>query len=99
MVSSRKKDKTIHSEAREMINHVNHQCKQEAVEKSPILPICLADERTVNFCGVLVAAVKQIRWDSRQRNYAELKPYIFDKVHIFPYNVCSHCQRRSFSPE
>jgi hypothetical protein len=32
MVSSRKKSKTIHSEAREMINHVNHQCKQEAVE-------------------------------------------------------------------
>jgi hypothetical protein len=34
MVSSQKKGKTIHSEDREMINHVNHQCKEEAVEKS-----------------------------------------------------------------
>jgi hypothetical protein len=39
--------KTIHSEAREMINHVNHQYKQEAVEKSLILHIFRADERTV----------------------------------------------------
>jgi hypothetical protein len=45
MISSRKKGKTNHSEAREMINHVNHQCKQEAVEKNLILPICHADER------------------------------------------------------
>jgi hypothetical protein len=63
---------------------MNHQCKQEAVEKSLILPICHVDERTVNFCEVLVATVKQIRRESRERNYAELKPYIFDKVHMFP---------------
>jgi hypothetical protein len=65
-----------------MINHVNHQCKQEAVEKSLILPNCHADERTAKYCGASVATVKQIRWQSRERNYAELKPYIFDKVHI-----------------
>jgi hypothetical protein len=66
-----------------MINHVNHQCKRDAVEKSLILPICRADERTANCCGVKVAIVKQIRRESRQRHYVELKPYIFDKVHIF----------------
>jgi hypothetical protein len=84
MISSRKKGKTIHSEAKEMINHVNHQCKQEAVEKSLILPICRADERTGNYYGVSVATVKQIRQENRQRNYAVLKPYIFEKVHVFP---------------
>jgi hypothetical protein len=82
MFSSRKKGETIHSEA--MINHMNHQCKQEAVEKSLILPICHADERTVKYFRVSVATVKQIRRESRERNYAELKPYIFDKVHLFP---------------
>jgi methylthioribose-1-phosphate isomerase len=99
MVSSQKKAKTIHSEAREMINHVNHQCKQEAVEKSLILPICRADERTANYYGVSVAAVKHIRQESRRRNYAKLKPYIFDKVHMFPHNVHPHWQGKSFSPE
>jgi hypothetical protein len=84
MASSQKKGKTIHSEAREMINHVNHQGKQEAVEESLILRICRADERTANCCGVSVATVKQIRRESRERNYAELKPYIFDKVCMFP---------------
>jgi hypothetical protein len=74
MVSSQKEGKTIHSEARELISHVNHQCKQEAVEKSLILPICRADERTANYCGVSVATVKQIRRESREKNYAELKP-------------------------
>jgi hypothetical protein len=68
MDSSQKKGKTIHGEAREMIDHVNHQCKQEAVENSLILPICCADERTANYCGVLVATVKQIRQKSRERN-------------------------------
>jgi hypothetical protein len=61
MVNSRKKDETIHSEVREMINHVNHQCKQEALEKCLILPICCADERTANYVGVSVDIVKQIR--------------------------------------
>jgi hypothetical protein len=84
LVSSQKKGKTIHSEARELINHVNHQCKQEAVEKSQILPICYADERTTNYRRVFLATVKQIRWDSREKNCAELKPYIFDKVHMCP---------------
>jgi hypothetical protein len=79
MASSRKKGKTIHSEAREMLNRVTHLCKQEAVEKSLILPICCADERPANHCGVSVATVKQIRWESRERNYAELKPYIFKR--------------------
>jgi hypothetical protein len=58
MVSRRKKGKTIHSEAREMINRVNHQCKREAVKKSLVLPICRAGERTANCCGVKVVTVK-----------------------------------------
>lgn len=66
MVSSQKMGKTVHSEAREIISHVSHQYKQKAVEKSLILPICLAEERTVNCCGVLLARVKQIRWESRE---------------------------------
>jgi hypothetical protein len=97
MVSSRKKGKTIHSEAREMINHVNHQCKQDVVEKSLILSICHADERTANYCGVSVATVKQIRRESRERNYAELKPYIFDKVHMFPPHLPALPRSKLFS--
>jgi hypothetical protein len=54
------------------------------VEKSLILLICCPDEVTANYCEVSVARVKQIRWESRKRNYAELKPYILDKVHMFP---------------
>jgi hypothetical protein len=99
MVSSQKKGKTIHSEAREMITHVNHQYKQEAVEKSLILPIRYSDGRKANCCGVSVASVKQIKWESRKRNYAELKPYIFDKVCMFPHNISLHCQGQSFSSE
>lgn len=44
--------KTIRSEAREIINHVNHQRKQEAMEKGLILPVYHADERRANHCGV-----------------------------------------------
>jgi hypothetical protein len=84
IVSSREKGKTIHSEARKMIYNANHQYEQDAVEKSLVLPICRADERTANCCGVSVATVKQIRRESRERNYAELMRYIFDKVHMFP---------------
>jgi hypothetical protein len=83
MVSSRKEAKTIHSEARNMINHVNRRFEQEAVEKSLILPICREDERTANCCVVSVATMNQTRRDSRETNYAELKPYVFDKVHMF----------------
>jgi hypothetical protein len=43
--------------------------------------------------------MKQIRWESRKRNYAELKTYIFDKVQMFPHNVSPHYQVQSFSPE
>jgi hypothetical protein len=42
-----------------MINHVNHHCK-EAVEKSPILPICQADERRVNYSGGMNATVNTL---------------------------------------
>jgi hypothetical protein len=84
MVRSRKKGKTMHGEGREIINHMNHQCIQEAVEKSLILPICHADKRTANYCVVSVVTVKQIRQEGKQRNYAVLKPCLFDKVHVFP---------------
>jgi hypothetical protein len=53
MVTSRKKGKTIHSEAREIINDVNHHCKQEAVEKSLILclfAVQMTEKRTVVEC-------------------------------------------------
>jgi hypothetical protein len=72
-----------------MINRVNHLCKQEAV-KSLILPICCEDWKKVNYCGLLVATVKQIRWESRERNYADLKPYVFDKVHDVPPATSAH---------
>jgi hypothetical protein len=48
------------------------------------LPICRADERTANYCGALIATVKQIRRESRKRNYAELKPDIFDQGPYVP---------------
>jgi hypothetical protein len=53
-----KKSKIIHCEAKKMTNHVNQQCKQEAVEMILILPICRAGEKTVNYCEVLVARMK-----------------------------------------
>jgi hypothetical protein len=67
MANSRNKGETIHSEARDLINRVNHRCKQEAVKKSLILPICRADEKTANYCGGSVATVKQIRRESRDK--------------------------------
>jgi hypothetical protein len=69
---SQKRGKTIHTEAREMTNHVNHRCKEGVVEKSLVLSVYRADERTANCCGMSVATVKQIRRDSREKNYAEL---------------------------
>jgi hypothetical protein len=99
MVSRRKKGKTINCEAREMKNHVNHQCKQEAVEKSLILPIRRSDERTVNCCGVSVATVKQIRRESRKRNYAEKNLIFLTRSICSPHNVSPHCQSQIFSPE
>jgi hypothetical protein len=82
-----------------MINHMNQQCKQEAMEKSLILPICCADERTANYCKVSVAAMKQIRRESRERNYALLKPFILTRSVCFHRNIHLHCQGQSFSPE
>jgi hypothetical protein len=34
-----------------------------------------------------------------RKHYAQLKPYIFDKIHMFLSNVHPHCQGQSFSPE
>jgi hypothetical protein len=95
MVSSQKKGKTIHHEDSEMINHVNNQCKQ-AVEKSLILPICLANERTENSCGVSVE-----QWNKLDRTAeTEIMPYIFDKINMSPpHNIHPHCHGQSFFPE
>jgi hypothetical protein len=49
-MASRKKGKTIHIEARDMINHVNHQCKQEAVEKSGFAYLQIKEQRTIVDC-------------------------------------------------
>jgi hypothetical protein len=68
VASSRKEGKIIHSEAREMVNHVNLHRNEESVDKSLILPICNVDERTANYWGVSVATVKQIVRDSRERS-------------------------------
>lgn len=78
MASSLKKYKAIHSEAREMINGVNYQCK-EAAEKSLISTVYRGDERTANCYGVLFATVKQIGREDRQINYAGLKSCSFTK--------------------
>lgn len=59
------KGKTIHSEPREMINYVNHQRKQEALENGLILP--------ANYCRGSVATVKNVKRHSRQKNYANLR--------------------------
>jgi hypothetical protein len=67
-----------------MINHVNHQHKKGSSGEDSHFAFCHADERTENYCGVSVSTVKLIRWESRDRNYAQLKPYIFDKVRMFP---------------
>jgi hypothetical protein len=69
-----------------MINHVNRQCKQNTVEKSLILTVCRADERTTNCYGVSVTAVKGIGQESRD------KLFFIDKVHVIPYNVLQHCE-------
>jgi hypothetical protein len=42
-----------------MVNHVNRWRKQEATEKSLILPIFRADERTTKCYDASVAAVEQ----------------------------------------
>jgi hypothetical protein len=48
-----------------------------------MLLICCADAKTAKYSETLVAEVKTIRWESRERNCTELKPYIFDKVCMF----------------
>jgi hypothetical protein len=52
----------------DVINHVNHLCKQQTVEESMIAPICCADERTAKYCGVSVKTVSNIRTESNYRN-------------------------------
>jgi hypothetical protein len=67
MVSRQKKGITIHSEAREMIKRVNHQCKQEAEQKSLILLICCAGERTANLCMVGCNSEKDQTGEQREK--------------------------------
>jgi hypothetical protein len=55
----------------------------KTVKKSLSSPVCHADERTTNYRGVSTAAVEHYT-GSRDTNYAELQPYVFDKVHTFP---------------
>jgi hypothetical protein len=79
MVSSQKKSKTIHSEAREKINQVNHQCKQ-GVEKSLILPICHADERTANNY-VRVGCNSETK-DGRTEKSCSVKTYFLQGLYV-----------------
>jgi hypothetical protein len=83
MDSGWKKGKTIHSEARKMVNRVNHRCEQEALWQSLDLLICSADERTANCCWESVAEVKRIRLDSRQIMQS-CRGLFFNEVHMPP---------------
>jgi hypothetical protein len=67
MATSGKKGKTIRRVAVQVINHVNHLCKQETVEKSVIVPICGADKITEKYCGVSVSTLKSIRREMREK--------------------------------
>jgi hypothetical protein len=58
MATSGKQGKAICREPRD-VNHVNRLCKQEAVEKSLIWPICRTDERTAKCWGVSVTTVNK----------------------------------------
>jgi hypothetical protein len=86
----------ILSDDTKMISLVNHHCDQEA---GKILPVCLADERTVNCSGGSAATMKDIRRYGRETNYRVLKPCAVDNVRMFPRNVSSHCPGQEFSPE
>ena len=57
----------ICSTLREVINHQNQLCKQEAVKKSLILPTCHAGKRTAKHCGVSLRTV-MARRQSKDRN-------------------------------
>jgi hypothetical protein len=50
MTTDGKKGKTIFRETREVLNHDNRLCKQEAVKESLIWPICNAEERIAKYC-------------------------------------------------
>jgi hypothetical protein len=76
VLSSQKRGKIIHSEAREMINHNNHHCRQ-AEEQSLILPLPCADERTALCCGALVTAVKYIFTGQQTEKLCRVKALYF----------------------
>jgi hypothetical protein len=65
------------TDSEEAIKPVNSQCKQEAMEKSLILPICSADERTAKHCDVLEKPVK--KYNKEQRKFS-LSPKKEDKA-------------------
>ena len=50
MATNGKKTITLFSEPREVINHDNRLCKQEAVKESIICRICNAEERPAKCC-------------------------------------------------
>jgi len=58
--------KTIHSEAREVVNHVIS-CVNKKQSRKVILPICGADKRTPEYCVVLVGTIAGIRKESKKK--------------------------------
>jgi len=80
-------------------------CKQEAVEKSLILPICGAEKRTPEYCGILVGTIKGIRKESEKKSEGSLlykpekkraqKPEI--SVSIDEFDLCVVKRKENFS--
>jgi hypothetical protein len=58
----------LHSEAMEVLNHLNHQFKEEVAYKSLILCISHADKGSEKQSGVSVITVGNIRRESKDRN-------------------------------
>jgi hypothetical protein len=63
--------KTIHSEAREVVNHVIS-CVNKKQSRKVILPICGADKRTPEYCVVLVGTIAGIRKESKKKREGSL---------------------------
>jgi hypothetical protein len=64
---TRKRNKVIHSEARELISRVIQTCNEEARKKELAFPVSQATKRAVEYCGKSKTLIKKIRKEHKTR--------------------------------
>jgi hypothetical protein len=71
-MATRKTNRTIHSEGREIITNIIEKCDEEKAQIQFLLPLSKATKRAAMYAGVSCSAIKKIRQENKARKETQI---------------------------